>query len=146
ATGRAEVVPFPRADGTLVTSLAIGTDGTVWAGAYDAGLSSWTPGMRGFAREPAIDAPRVICVLVDRSGRRGAGTWGCGLGRVPSRALTIAPFEFDGTFAETTAVLEDRQGNLWSGEASALVRRDPLGRTLRIPELPSTVALREGSD
>jgi len=140
---RATRLPFVRdrrPTEVLVTSLAIGPDGTVWAGTFAAGLWSLPPGGEAFAPELGKEASRVICLSPDRTGRVWVGTWGNGLVRAGNASGRFASV---GDAVDTTAVFEDSAGNLWSGESPGLVRREPSGRTRRLPELGGAVALKE---
>jgi signal transduction histidine kinase/ligand-binding sensor domain-containing protein len=159
-TGRAARVPFMeagKARTAIVTSMTFSSDGTLWASTFDAGLWALAPRAGSFERRAYREATsgvvvdRLICALADRGGWVWVGTWGAGLARVLRGDAGFSSLEADGpgqksALSETTAVLEDRAGNLWVGESNSLVRRDTSGRATRIDGLSGAVALRERRD
>jgi ligand-binding sensor domain-containing protein/signal transduction histidine kinase len=125
---------------SLVTSLAWGMPGKLWAGTYGGGLNEVevaTGRCRSFRHDPTgaigLGNDRVVSLLGDRGGTLWIGTWGGGLARIRRSALILASASADVapppglTDVDVMSINGDRRGGLWVGTASGGVHRfDPL--------------------
>ncbi len=127
-----------RLDDPLVTSLVVGTSGSLWAGTHGGGLGRIDPAtgaVRTWRHDPAVrhslSSDEVIALLLDDQGALWVGTWGGGLNRLtrPSMLLSASaeaarmPADLD--VDDVTALFYDRSDGLWIGTRSGdVVRRD----------------------
>jgi signal transduction histidine kinase/ligand-binding sensor domain-containing protein len=144
---------------TLVSSLEVEEDGTIWAGSQGDYLRARQDGVwRIFRQMPGGASARgVQALLRDSQGRLWAGTWD-GLmmlkdnGLSPVGVATNRPGSLSHLLDTVQCLLEDRVGNIWAGYRSeGLLRIQPNGQQTRyrIPEgLPSNTiqALLEDED
>jgi len=128
-----------RAGRPIVSSLAAGPGGAIWAGTFGSGLHEVDPRtetIRVFQQEPgrpgSIPANRVLSLLADRAGALWVGTWGGGLSRISGSALALASGTDDIPEPEgledrdVTGMARDEDGGLWVGMRSGtLLRRNP---------------------
>jgi signal transduction histidine kinase/ligand-binding sensor domain-containing protein len=135
---------------SLVTSLAWGLPGKLWAGTYGAGLNeveTATGRCRSFRHDPTgaigLGNDRVASLLADRGGTLWIGTWGGGLSRIRRSALLLAAGSADVapppglTDVDVMSINGDRQGGLWVGTVSGgLYRFDPARKSWKrfLPE------------
>lgn len=121
----------------IVTALARGRDGDIWAGTFGGGLArleSATGAISTFRNEPTrrggLPSNRVASLLADASGALWVGTWGGGLSRVSANGLLLMggavpepPALVD---RDVTALASDANGGLWIGTRNgALFRKEP---------------------
>ncbi|MGH9870414.1 MAG: sensor histidine kinase [Candidatus Polarisedimenticolia bacterium] len=123
----------------IVTSLAAGTSGRIWAGTFGGGLNELDPAtgaIRAFhhdeTRRGTIGADRVLSLLADRAGALWVGTWGGGLSRISGSALLLAsgtnevPEPPGLEDRDVTAMAKGDDGTIWIGMRNgALIRRGP---------------------
>lgn len=123
----------------IVSSLAAGPGGAIWAGTFGSGLHEVDPRtetIRVFQHAPgrpgSIPANRVLSLLADRAGALWVGTWGGGLSRISGSALVLAsgtdevPEPEGLEDRDVTGIARDEEGGLWVGMRSGtLLRRNP---------------------
>ena len=100
-------------------SLALASDGSLWAGGYGPLIHI----VRGRVRERLREGT-VLALLVDRAGTLWAGTDGHGLLRIEQGAVT-ARYDTSAGLAHLAVrqLYEDRRGTLWIGTMGGLSRR-----------------------
>lgn len=129
----------------IVTALASGAAGRIWAGTFGGGLielDTHTGTTRAFQHDPqrnaSLPADRVLSLLADRAGALWIGTWGGGLCRVSGSGILLMagadavpepPVLSD---RDVTALAYDADGGLWIGTRNGtLLRKDPKAGALQ---------------
>jgi len=120
--GHFEAIPFPRATGEEILSLATGVDGRVFAGT-NRGIAEFQSAR--FAVYHDLHQP-VLSLYADHSGTVWYGT-NNGLYRLDDAHNRVAPVT-----GEVRAIREDRAGGLWVGSSTGLWR-DGAGSWTAIP-------------
>ncbi len=118
-----------------VNALVPGGNNELWVGT-DAGIVRWDGTKLTKAGVPrSLDGVQALAMAVDRDSNLWVGTNSQGLLRINSQGVAHMP-ESEGPSREAvTAVFEDREGNLWVGSASGLMRlRDSTFVTYSLPE------------
>jgi len=131
-----------RREELLITSLARGAPGRIWAGTHGGGLAevdTEAVRLRYWRHEPdrpnSLSDDTIVALLADRSGALWIGTWGGGLNRLSAAAQPFvgpddAGFPPPGLRSrDVTTLLHDRRGRIWIGTRNGyLVRFDPISR------------------
>jgi ligand-binding sensor domain-containing protein/signal transduction histidine kinase len=122
------VNPPDKWNGMAVLSVSVGSGG-LWIGTEGAGLyhlqnGNWTQ----FGGEDGLVNRYVWSVLEDGQSRLWAGTWGGGLFLRHGDKFQVAP-GLEGNRTPMTALLHGRDGELWVGTGSGLLRYED-GRTV----------------
>ncbi len=99
-----------------VTSLAQGTNGTLWAGSLDDGLYRFAEGRFSAVREQnGLSANDIRSLFSDREDNLWAGTRAAGLNRLSHRKIVSYGAAQGLTNAFTRSVAETADGTLWVG-------------------------------
>ena len=121
----------------LVTSLAAGVPGKLWAGTYGGGVNEIDAATGRCRSFHSPGGERVTSLLTDGSGTLWIATWGGGLVRLRRSTLLLgsaaaAPPSGGLASDDVTTVGADRRGGLWIGTGSGdLLRFDPSSRSSR---------------
>ena len=122
----------------VVTALARGSDGRIWAGTFGGGVEALDPGtgkLEVFQHAPlergSLPSDRVLALLADHAGALWIGTWGGGLSRVSGSGFLLmagadaAPEPAGLPDRDVTALARDEGSGLWIGlRNGTLLRRD----------------------
>ncbi|HEX5045057.1 MAG TPA: two-component regulator propeller domain-containing protein [Candidatus Polarisedimenticolaceae bacterium] len=125
----------------VVTALAVGTDGRIWAGTFGGGvdaLDAATGKRETFRHAPlrrgSLPSDRVLALLADHAGALWVGTWGGGLSRVSGAGFLLmagadaAPEPEKLPDRDVTGLARDDAGGLWIGlRNGTLLRKEPGG-------------------
>jgi signal transduction histidine kinase/ligand-binding sensor domain-containing protein len=109
--------------GRAVLSVCPGRDGSLWVGTEGAGLYQFRDGQwRRFAQGDGIAAPYVWSVIEDAQDNLWIGTWNGVHVRRGDRFEAVPGLEK--MTEHVTALLPTREGGLWLGTGTGLIRHD----------------------
>lgn len=109
-----------------VVSVAAGHDGCVWIGAWGGGVNRLQDGqITAFTKADGLSSDFVMGICEGRDGGLWVGTdYGAALNHITAQRVTqFGPAEGFVGNAATTALLEDRDGDLWIAIRNGLYRR-----------------------
>jgi signal transduction histidine kinase/ligand-binding sensor domain-containing protein len=110
--------------GRAILSVYGDRDGTLWVGSEGAGLYHFQNGSwKNYYFKEGLENPYVWSIVKDEAGELWAGTWSGGLFVRRGDHFEIAP-GLEQIITPITALLSARQGGLWIGTGTGLLRYD----------------------
>lgn len=107
---------------SMLSSLALDSDNSLWIGTQDAGLCRYADGkLTTYTKRDGLSSNEIHALCFDREGSLWIGTRG-GLDREHDNRFSTFR-KIDGLHdVGVSAIFEDREGNLWVGSGSGLNR------------------------
>jgi diguanylate cyclase (GGDEF)-like protein len=145
-TGDGDGIP-----GSSIMSIVEDDTGVLWLGIWETGITAYDPRTGSVRNIPLAPDEHVYAMMIDRSGRLYAATWGKGLLELDRKSLSIVRriryTGRDNGLAHDTvySLFEDESGILWIGtNGGGISKFDPRKNTFPLyvhdPEDPQSLA------